>query len=848
MKGLSLKHAQSLLETKGLNVIEEARQKSLLQKFIEQFSSFLIILLIIAAIISFFIGEVVDGSLILTIVILNAFFGLYQEFKADEAVKSLKAFTISTVRVIRDGEEQEIESKFLVPGDIVILDEGDKIPADAEIVECTRLEVNESALTGESVPVVKKIHNEIFLGTIIARGHAIIKVTQTGMQTKFGQIAQQLSQVEEGETPLQKKLDALTKIIGIIGITISILVFVLSALKGEAYFPSFLLAVSLAVAVVPESLPAVMTITLSIGVNRMAKRKAIVRKLSAIEALGSTTLIATDKTGTLTTNEMRTKVLYIDDKEVDPKKLKHMKNKELVHVLLLDSILCSTASLVHVHEEDNIDNKSQKVLGDPTEGALLFLADGVGYDIETIRNDWEVVDEIPFDAVTKRMTVTVKNKNEHYVFSKGALESILDITETEYIGGKEEKLSAEKKEQYLSMMKEWAAKGLRVLALSYSKNTNHPEKDHVLIGLVGIHDPPREEVAEAIIRARTAGIDVVMITGDNETTAEAIGTSIGLLKKGDAIMLGYQIDHYSDEELLELLPKTRIFARTTPFHKSKIVSLYQQLGEIVTVTGDGVNDAIALKQSDIGVAMGKTGTDVAKETADMVIIDDNFATIVNAVEEGRNIVKRLRNAITYLLSCNLSEALSLIIGLAMGLPPLFLPIQLLYINLVTDGVPALAFAFSPSERGIMREKPQQKMTILERMNYLYMLVVGVIATVIVFIAYFYLNGTSHIARMTTAFSIMAMIQSFIFIDIWIKSSQQVHFKKRFSPIFLVTVLIPIIFQFLIVRIPVIADIFHVTTVSNSKFALYFIFSFVIVGFIYIIRFGRQTYLRMIKTN
>lgn len=835
MKGLTSQQAQQLLSEQGTNTIQEKHTASLWKKFFEQLSSVLILLLIFASIFSFFIGEYVDGSLILIIVFLNALFGVYQEHKADQAVESLKKFTVATVRVKRDGKEQVIESKYLVPGDIVFLEEGDKVPADAEVLECIRLEVNEASLTGESVPVIKTNGDKVYLGTIVSKGHAVVCIQLTGMKTKFGQIAQKLSEVKTVKTPLQKKLETMTKMIGAIGMLASLLVFVVSILSGSAYFPSFLLAISLAVAVVPESLPAVMTATLSIGVNRMAKRNAIVRKLSAIEALGSTSLIATDKTGTLTTNEMRVKSIFFNGKELSSHQLNEWKDSEHLKLLLLDGIICSTASLVHSHDPKNPKHHTLQVLGDPTEGALLLLAKELNVDIEHIRTQWSNIDEIPFDPVVKRMTIVAKHDHTFRVFSKGAPESILSISTSELVDGKEQALSEEKKEFYLSLMKKWANKGLRVLAFSYSHGTKNPEKDHIFIGLIAMYDPPRKEVTHAIHKARNAGIQIVMITGDNEHTAEAIAEEIGLLEKGDITITGNQIDDYSDEELLQLLPKTRIFARTTPFHKQKIVSLFQHLGEIVAVTGDGVNDAIALKQGDIGIAMGKTGTDVAKDVSDMVMMDDNFATIVNAVEEGRNIVKRLRNAIMYLLSCNISEALSLLIGLLIGLPPIFLPIQLLYINLISDGIPALAFAFSPSDTSVMHQKPQSKMVLLERRHYMYIGSVGIMVTIIVLFSYFFLNGPSLIGRRTTAFSIMAMIQTFVFVDIWIRITQGNIWNKRFGKLFFFTTAIPIIFQFILLRSEFFASLFQVSKVTIGTFGIYFFFSLSIAFLIFAMR-------------
>lgn len=811
MKGLSESRATELLKQCGQNVIVEQKKKGFFTKFFEQFNNFLTILLLTAAVLSFFIGETVDGVLILAIVVLNALFGLYQEAKAEEAIDALKQMTVTKVRVIRDGIEREIDSKFLVPGDVIFIEEGVKVPADCFLLSAVNLEMNEAAMTGESLPVPKRASEEVFMGTVVAKGRGYAQVRYTGMQTKFGKIAQNLSQIDDTQTPLQRKLEGLSRTIGIMGIVISVIVFILSCIEGTGYFPAFLLAISLAVAVVPEGLPAVMTITLSIGVKEMAKRRAIIRKLSAIEALGSITLIATDKTGTLTTNKMKVKELYVDGRIIPEEKSPGLTSGTFSKIIM-NGILCSTASLVYVHDHGQFD-----VLGDPTEGALLYLAQKKGLIQEMIRNEWKTIDESPFDSVTKRMCVTVQKNEEVYSYCKGAPESVLEISNKIMIDGKEEVLTEERKKNVEEALSMWAHKGLRVLAFSYSLGARK-NRDNIFLGMVGIHDPPRPEVESAIKRAKEAGIKVVMITGDNEKTAEAIGVSVGLMEEGDEIVTGKQIDAYTEREFLEILPRVKVFARTTPFHKHKIVKMYQDMGEIVAVTGDGVNDAIALKQADVGVAMGLVGTDVARETADMVISDDNFASIVNAVEEGRNIIKNLKNAIKYLLSCNISEAASLIIGLLLGLPNLFLAIQLLYINLVTDGVPALALAFSPRHEGAMKRDPEKKLQLLHPNEMGYIFLVGAVSTAIIILSYFYFQSFYGIGK-TAAFTILTLIQSFVFIDLWLShASLRRNAHKLLTPLFFMAFLIPFIIQFAIVTVPFLASIFKVTILSPMLFA------------------------------
>lgn len=830
-KNLTTNEAKELLRKFGKNEIIERKKSNILKKFIEQISSFLMILLISASVVSFFIGEAFDGSLILLIIFLNAVFGIYQEFKAEEAVAALKNMSVSTIRIIRNNKEQEIDSTYLVPGDVIFIEEGVKLPADAQILETVHLELNEAALTGESIPVVKAQNDPIYMGTIVSKGRGLARVTATGMKTKFGQIAEKLSAVEETQTPLQSKLNHLTEVIGIAGILLSFAVFALSTIQGHGYFPSFLLAISLAVAVVPESLPAVMTVILSMGVKHMAKRKAIIRKLGAIEALGSITLIATDKTGTLTTNVMEVKELWFDEKTKDVETLeKELSSKsklpDSLYMLLKNGVVCSTATLVTVKDgegskEIKLPEDEYEVLGDPTEGALLKIAKKLSMDPEDIRHEWHLIDEIPFDSITKRMSVIAQDGTT-IAFSKGAPESILEISTKMLINGKEVVLNTERKKEIDTVLKGWAAQGLRVLAFSYvkGKKVKEIEQDNIFIGMAAIHDPPRKEATVALQKAFSAGIKVVMITGDNEKTAEAIGNSIGLLKKGEAILRGEQIEEYTDQELLEVLPHTKIFARVTPFHKSRIVSLYQKLGEVVAVTGDGVNDAIALKQADVGIAMGKIGTDVARETADMVITDDNFATIVNAVEEGRNIVKRLKSSIRYLLTGNLSEGVALLVGLLLGLPYVFVPIQLLYINLISDGVPALTLAFTPRDERVMNEKPGAS-SLLSSQAIKYIISVGLVIACITVTLFYWLQPQGELISRTAAFSFMAMVQTFIFIDIWFShKSANYSVGKFLTPLFILTIIFPFLAQFFIVQVPFLANIFDISVINIAQYFLY----------------------------
>ena len=812
-KGLSSQKVQALLKQYGYNEISEVKQFTLIKSFLAQFDNVLILLLIAAGGVSFFVGERLDSLFIFLIVILNAFFGLYQEFKAEKALSYLKKLTVTTIRVIRDRKEQQIDSRDLVPGDLIYIEEGAKIPADCQIVESRNLEINEASLTGESLPVVKNVHdqnsNQLFMGTVVAKGRGYAQVLKTGNQTKFGSIAKTLSTIKETKTPLQKKLDVFTKQIGIIGITASLVVFILSFIQEKSLIESFIFAVSLAVAAVPEGLPAVMTITLAIGVERMAKKKAIVRKLNAIEALGSITLIATDKTGTLTANQMRVKKIFVENNVYDIMHSPSLTNGSFSKIIL-NGILCSTATLVKKVGQGNFD-----IIGDATERALLLMAQKVGFITEKVREKWKIIDELPFNSQTKRMTVVVTDKNEKFVFTKGAPESILSISSQVLIGNKPTLLSPHYISQIETEFERFARQGLRMIAFSYKENNNSDlEKNHIFLGFVGIADPVREEVKEAVRKTQDAGIKTIMITGDNPLTAEAIGIETGIIKKGEDILTGKQLDDYSDEELIPLLSKVKIFARTSPEHKYRLVKLFQKQGEVVAVTGDGVNDALALKQADVGVAMGITGTDVAKETAHMIITDDNFATLVGAVEQGRNIFNHIKNAIKFLLACNMGEVIYILAAVIFQLP-ILTALQLLYINLITDGIPAIALAFSPNESNIMREKPRRVMTILEKHDFKYIFLFGIITAVLIYLSLIpsFIFSQKIIAT-TLLFTSMIVVQHFIFVDLWLShKSIFTHFYLLKKPIFLMGFFFPFILHPFIIYSPFFQKVFSVSSLS-----------------------------------
>ncbi len=708
-QGLTQQQADELLTTYGPNEISHQSAQTPLHLALNQFNSPLVIILCLATVLSLALGDTLEGILILIIVVLNAALGFIQEYRAEKALLSLRQMTVTTVRITRDGKEKEIDSKELVPGDIIFLEEGNKVPADAELIHSLHFEVDESSLTGEPIAIEKDATEEankfIYLGTTVVRGRATALIRTTGMKTKFGAIAAKLSTMQKEETQLEKKLKVVARQIGFAALAVGVIIGIIGIVKGIPILTIVLTAISLAVAAVPEGLPAVITITLAVGTQRMAKKKAILRKLSAIEALGGITLIATDKTGTLTKNEMHVTRVWIDNKAFEIDALPKPKGA-LAHIITT-GILCNNASLAPKEESQKFD-----VIGDKTEGALLLLAEHLGVETRELRQEGELIEEFAFDATTKTMSVIWKTGASYKVHAKGAPEMILSRSSRILTADGDRALSEKEKKSILSSFNDMAKDGLRLIALAtktitWSRQSRHQiESDLTFLGFVGISDPPREEVKDAIQTARNAGIETVMITGDNAVTAHAIAKKIGLMHSGDEVITGIQFASLSGQEKRAKLASIRVFARTTPEQKLEIVSLFQQAGHVVASTGDGVNDALALKQADVGIAMGITGTDVAKEAADMVITDDNYATIVSAVEEGRIIYDNMKASIKYLIGSNIGEILSILGGALLGWPFILLPIQILYINLITDGLPALALALNARHRNIMTRSPR----------------------------------------------------------------------------------------------------------------------------------------------
>ncbi|OXT06113.1 ATPase [Thermoanaerobacterium thermosaccharolyticum] len=714
--GLSTEEANKRLEKYGPNNLSEKNKRTVLSMLLDQFKDYMVIILIIASIVSLFLGEITDAVIILFIILLNAFLGMIQENNAEKSLESLKKLSAPVSRVLRDGKVIEIESQYLVPGDVVFLEAGNFVPADGRIIESANLKIDESALTGESIASEKiagKLSdknlnigdriNMVYMGTIVTYGRGLFVVTETGMDTEMGKIAKMLDNEDKVKTPLQIKLEQLGKYLGTGALIICAIIFIIGVMEKRPVFDMFMTSVSLAVAAIPEGLPAIVTITLALGVQKMIKRNAIIRKLPAVETLGSANVICSDKTGTLTQNKMTVVKIYTDFEELDLND--HYDNK--ADFLLECSTLCTDAF---------IDDKG-KSFGDPTEVAIVSAFEKNLSKKSDLENKYPRVAEIPFDSDRKMMTTIHKAHGNNYkVITKGAFDNVIERCKYILKDGKIVNLADDDKSKIKLENEKLGNNALRVLAISYKNADNIPErlnsddveKDLIFIGLLGMIDPPREEVKDSVKICKMAGIKPVMITGDHKITAMAIAKELGILNEGDMAVTGRELEAMTDDELYKKVKDISVYARVSPEHKMRIVKAWQRNNAVVAMTGDGVNDAPALKQADIGAAMGITGTDVAKDSADMVLTDDNFATIVAAIEEGRTIYENIKKSIHYLLSCNIGEILVLLIATLAGMPMPLKPIHILWVNLVTDSLPALALGVEPADKDIMTKKPRPK--------------------------------------------------------------------------------------------------------------------------------------------
>ena len=731
--GLTMEEVEEKRKEYGYNELKAKKKKSLFVKFLEQFKDFMIIVLIIAAIVSGIVGYmegegITDSIIILVVVIVNAIIGVVQESKAEKSLEALQKLSSHVAKVVRNGKIEVVASKELVPGDVVVLDTGDYVPADLRIIESANLKSQESSLTGESVPVDKNTEvikdekvslgdraNMLFSSSLITYGRGKGIVVETGMNTEVGKIATIINDTEGTATPLQIKLNKLGKTLGIAALAICVVIFIIGIAYGKPIIDMFMTAVSLAVAAIPEGLAAVSTIVLAIGVQRMVKKNAIIKKLPAVETLGSATVICSDKTGTLTQNKMTVQKIFVDNELKDVNDIKEI--SENLNELMNISVLCNDTKI----------GENKKLTGDPTETALVDLGFNIDFDVENVI-EYERIKEIPFDSDRKLMTTVNKVGDKYFVYTKGGIDELLARCTAYKINNEIRKDLNEYKATIDKYNIEMAKDALRVLAMAYKEVDHVPtdeemkniENDLIYVGMVGMIDPPREEVKLAVNKCKTAGIKTVMITGDHKITAVAIAKSLGILEDESEAITGTELEEMSDEDLTKNIRKYSVYARVSPEHKVRIVKAWQANGEIVAMTGDGVNDAPALKTSDIGCAMGIVGTDVSKEAADVILTDDNFATIVSSVEEGRRIYDNILKAIQFLLSSNVGEIVTLFLailitpwigstfGIDINLIEVLLPIHILWINLVTDSLPALALAVDPAEDDVMNRKPKKQ--------------------------------------------------------------------------------------------------------------------------------------------
>ena len=809
LNGLSEGDVSERLETYGKNEIKKIEKLRPLKLLLEQFKSFFVLLLIIAAVISFLVTHFIDGYVIFGIVILNASIGFIQDYKAERTIQALKKMLVTKAKVIRSGILKEIPANEVVPGDILVLQEGDKVVADSRIMESRSLQVNEAILTGESFPIDKTSNilkpeieiyertNMLYNGTSVVRGSCKAIVVATGMQTEFGRIASMVQKTKEEKTPLIKKIDDFAKKLGLIIIAISILTGIIAFLVGIDMVESLLTSISLAVAAVPEGLPAVITICLALTIQRMYKSKSLIRKLPAAETLGRVTVICTDKTGTITGEQMTVTDLYFDNKIVEAKNLDNKIKNKALGMLFKINCLCNNSYIEKLDDKENF-------IGDPTEIALLRIASKFGFDKKELTEKEPKQKEFVFTSKRKLMSIVREANNEQISYVKGSPETILENCNKELIGNTALRLTSKRRQELLRVYEEMASQGLRVLGFAYkplkkgtkSKTTQQEaESELIFVGFQGMLDPPRPEIKDAIKATQEAGIKVKVITGDSILTAKTIASQIGLIGKS---IEGKDFDKLSGEELKKVVNDTVIFARVTPEQKLKIVSILKEQKEIVAVTGDGVNDAPALKRADIGIAMGIKGSDVARETSDVILLDDNFASIVKAIKEGRRTYSNIKKFIKFLLATNLGEIEIILFSLILGLPLPLLPLHILWVNLVTDSAPALALSVEHPEKDLMKQKPKPNENILHGMTY-FILFASLLAFVTTLVAF--LLFMSNIDKARTA-ALTAIVLFEIFFVFTCRTNEPIQKIGVFSNKFLLwAVVVSVALQIIVLYSP-----------------------------------------------
>ncbi len=822
--GLSNEESKKRLEEFGPNALEEGKRKSTLQVFLSQFMDLLVIILIAAAVISMISGNIESTIVIFAVIVVNALLGTVQHKKAEKSLDSLKSLSSPNAKVIRAGQKIEIPSSLVVPGDLVILEAGDMVVADARIIENFSLQVNESSLTGESTNVDKKDTditeeapladrvNMVYSGSLVTYGRAIVLVCATGMNTEIGKIAGLMNATKEKKTPLQISLDKFSKNLAVIIILISALVFALSIWREMPVIDSLMFAVALAVAAIPEALSSIVTIVQAIGTQKMAKENAIIKELRAVESLGCVSVICSDKTGTLTQNKMTVCDIYIDESTIEPKDISI--SNELHRYLLYNAMLTNDSSVV--------DGKG---IGDPTEYCLLEMVRSIDLDEELVRTAMPRIAEIPFDSDRKLMSTKYSLHGEYTIMTKGALDVLLERCNRIRTSEGVRDLTAADKENILKKNMEFSENGLRVLAFAYKESDGREKMElseecgYIFLGLISMMDPPRVESAEAVSNAKMAGIKPIMITGDHKITATAIARSIGIFEQGDLAVTGLELDSMSDSELFENLSRISVYARVSPENKIRIVEAWQKKGNIVAMTGDGVNDAPALKKADIGVAMGITGTEVSKDAAAMILTDDNFATIIKAVSNGRNVYRNIKNSVKFLLSGNMAGILSVLYCSLLALPAPFAPVHLLFMNLLTDSLPAIAIGMEPADPRLLSAKPRDpKESILNKSFMLTLLLQGGLIAASTMVAFYIGLTASAAVASTMAFATLTLARLFHGFNC---RSERSVLKIGFigNPVSIGAFAMGLVFLSMVLFVPFLRGLFQVEMLSVSKLSV-----------------------------